>query len=77
MSREAVGKIVSRALQEERFRALIMDRPYDAVEGYDLEPEEQGALIAGDELGLTEMGVDPETAQRYVGLFRISRAGGG
>jgi hypothetical protein len=77
MSRQAVGKVVRQALEDEPYRTALIERPYDALEGYDLEPEEQGALIAGDELGLAAMGVDRDTARRYVELFHISRGGGG
>ncbi len=77
MSVEAVREVVRRALSEDDFRGLLIEQPYDALEGYDLSPEEQGALIAGSEPGLTELGVDSETARAYTDLFRISRGGGG
>lgn len=77
MSVEAVREVVRRVLSEADFRGLLMEQPHDALEGYDLSPEEQGTLIAGSEPGLTELGVDPETAQSYTALFHISRGGGG
>ena len=77
MSREAVRAVVRRALGDEAFQGTLMERPYDALEGYELEPEEQGALVAGSQTLLTGMGVDAETAGRYTDLFHISRGGGG
>lgn len=77
MSNDAVRAVVRRALGDEEFRGTLMERPYDALEGYALEPEEQGALVAGSETLLAGMGVDAETASRYTNLFHISRGGGG
>ena len=77
VSRAEVTEVVRRALADERYAALLKERPYDALEGRDLEPEEMGALIAASELQLTEMGVDRDTAHRFVELFDISRGGGG
>lgn len=77
MSRESVNEIIGRALEDEQFRALLSDQPYDALDGYDLDPEEQGALIAASEPDLTNLGVAPEIAHAYNGLFHISRGGGG
>jgi hypothetical protein len=77
VSNDAVRAVVRRALGDEEFRETLMDRPYDALEGYALEPEEQGALLAGSATLLAGMGVDAETASRYTDLFHISRGGGG
>ena len=77
MSRDAVNTVIHRAISEEAYLALLTEQTYDALDGYDLEPDEQGALIAASEETLVEMGVSPETARRFEGLFRISRGGGG
>ena len=77
MSRDAVNTVIHRAISDEAYLALLTEQTYDALDGYDLEPDEQGALIAASEESLVSMGVNPETAQRFEGLFRISRGGGG
>ncbi len=77
MSRDAVNTVVQRAISDEAYRALLTEQTYDALDEYDLEPDEQGALIAASEETLVEMGVSPETARRFEGLFHISRGGGG
>ena len=77
MGVQAVRDVLSRALSDAEYRALLADSPYDALEGYDLDPEEQGALVAGSEEDLARLGVPDEEARRYSELFRISRGGGG
>lgn len=77
MTRQAVDEIITRTTNEQRFRSLLTERPYDALEGYDLTPEEQAALIAASEPDLTALGVDSDTARRFTEAFKISSAGGG
>lgn len=77
MGLQAVRSVVSKALTDAEYRSLLVDSPYDALEGYDLEPEEQGALVAASEEDLSRLGVPEEEAQRFSELFRISRGGGG
>lgn len=77
MSRGTVADVVQRALSDDEFRSLLSERPYDALEGYDLEPNEQGALVAASEEDLTSMGIGEEQARQFVSLFHISRGGGG
>jgi hypothetical protein len=77
VSVEAVERVIARALAEEGYRALLAERPYDALEGHDLEPEEQAALVAASEPDLAELGVDEVRARDFSELFRISRGGGG
>ncbi|MDQ3855567.1 MAG: hypothetical protein M3281_04140 [Chloroflexota bacterium] len=77
MSEEAVRAVVQLALDDERFAALLSERPYDALEGYELDPSEQGALVAASDQDLTKLGVDADVAHRFTALFRISRGGGG
>jgi hypothetical protein len=77
MSRDAVNTVIHRAISDEAYLALLTEQTYDALDGYDLEPDEQGALIAASEETLVAMGVNSETARHFQGLFRISRGGGG
>jgi hypothetical protein len=48
MSRDAIEEILARAIEDEQFRARLLQAPGDAVEGYDLTPEERRALLSGD-----------------------------
>lgn len=77
MGLQAVRNVVSRALTDAEYRSLLADSPYDALEGYDLAPEEQGALVAASGEDLSRLGVPAEAAQRFSELFHISRGGGG
>lgn len=77
MSLADVQRVIQKSLSDEAFRSLISERPYDALDGYDLEPDEQGALIAGSDADLASMGVEPQQARAYSDLFKISRGGGG
>jgi len=77
MSRDAVFTVVQRAIEDEAYLALLTEQTYDALDAYDLDPSEQGALVAASAETLIGMGVSPEIAQRFEGMFRISRGGGG
>ena len=77
MSRDALNTVIHRAISDEAYLALLTEQTYDALDGYDLEPDEQGALIAASEESLVAMGVNSETARHFQGFFRISRGGGG
>ena len=77
MSPKAVNEVVQRALSDESFRSLITDRPYDALEQYELEPDEQGALIGASQTDLAGLGVDPDLARRFASIFHIDEGGGG
>lgn len=48
MSRLALEEILARAMEDERFRDLLLRSPAEALAGYDLSEEERGAMIAGD-----------------------------
>lgn len=48
MSRLALEEILARAVEDDRFRDLLLRSPAEALVGYDLSEEERGALIAGN-----------------------------
>jgi hypothetical protein len=49
MSREAIMDIIERASKDESFRQLLFSNPKEALDGYDLSPEERKTLENLDE----------------------------
>ncbi len=77
MSVRDVEEVIRRAAEDDQYRSLLTHTPYDALEGYNLEPDEQGALIAASDVDLIALGADADAARRFSELFRISPGGGG
>lgn len=48
MSRQALEEVLARAMEDNQFRGRLLHEPAEALDGYDLSPQERQALIAGD-----------------------------
>jgi len=58
MSVIAIHKLCREVLRDHAFRAAMMTDPASAIEKFDLTPEEEKALLAGDVVTLHHMGVN-------------------
>ncbi len=48
MSRDVLEEILARAMEDDAFRKRLLTAPSQAVEGYQLTPQERQAFISGD-----------------------------
>jgi hypothetical protein len=48
VSRQALEEVLARAMEDNQFRGRMLREPAEALDGYDLSPQERQALIAGD-----------------------------
>lgn len=48
MSREVLEEILARAMEDDVFRARLLRRPREALDGYSLSTQELQAFLAGD-----------------------------
>ncbi len=58
MTKEAVTKVVQRAISDGAFRRQLSTDPTKALRGFDLSPAETAAIRSGDSGRLTAFGVD-------------------
>jgi hypothetical protein len=58
MSKEALAKVVQRAISDGAFRRQLSSDPGSALRGFDLSGDETAALRSGDSGRLTALGVD-------------------
>jgi hypothetical protein len=59
MSVYQINKLCHRTLNYLDFRAAMQRDPAQAIEAFDVTPEERAAVLAGDVATLCEMGVHP------------------
>jgi hypothetical protein len=66
MSKEAITKVVQRAISDAGFRRQLSTDPTGALRGFDLSADETAALRAGDAGRLSAMGVDQRMSKAFV-----------
>lgn len=65
MSKEAITKVVQRAISDAGFRRQLSTDPTGALRGFDLSADETAALRAGDAGRLSAMGVDQRMSKAF------------
>lgn len=65
MSKEAVAKVVQRAISDGAFRRQLSTDPNKALRGFDLSPAETAAIRSGDSGRLTAFGVDLRMSKAF------------
>ena len=65
MSKEAITKVVQRAISDAAFRRQLSTDPTGALRGFDLSAEESAAIRAGDAGRLSAMGVDQRMSKSF------------
>jgi hypothetical protein len=65
MSKEAVAKVVQRAISDGAFRRQLSTDPTGALRGFDLSPAETAAIRSGDSGRLTAFGVDLRMSKAF------------
>src|SRR5687767_13525085 len=65
MSKEALAKVVQRAISDASFRRQLSSDTTGALRGFDLTPDEVSALRAGDAGRLSTLGVDQRMSKSY------------
>ncbi len=65
MSKEAVAKVVQRAISDGAFRRQLSNDPNKALRGFDLSPAETAAIRSGDSGRLTAFGVDLRMSKAF------------
>jgi len=65
MSKEAITKVVQRAISDAGFRRQLSTDPTGALRGFDLSADETAALRAGDAGRLSALGVDQRMSKAY------------
>jgi len=65
MSKEAVAKVVQRAISDGAFRRQLSTDPTKALRGFDLSPAETAAIRSGDSGRLTAFGVDLRMSKAF------------
>lgn len=63
MTVQAIEEILRRAADDAAYRERLELEPDAAMHGYDIEPWERAAIIAGDETKLEQLGVSPELSR--------------
>src|ERR1700737_4241465 len=58
MSKEALAKVVQRAISDGAFRRQLSSAPGTALRGFDLTADESAAIRSGDSNRLSSLGVD-------------------
>ena len=66
MSKEALAKVVQRAISDAAFRRQLSSDPAGALRGFDLSADEASALRTGDAGRLSSLGVDQRMSKSYV-----------
>jgi hypothetical protein len=65
MSKDAVVKVVQRAISDGAFRRQLSNDPTGALRGFDLTPAETAAIRSGDSGRLTAFGVDVRMSKAF------------
>jgi hypothetical protein len=65
MSKEALAKVVQRAISDGAFRRQLSSDPATALRGFDLSPDESAAIRSGDAGRLTAMGVELRMSKAF------------
>ena len=65
MSKEALAKVVQRAISDASFRRQLSSDTKGALRGFDLTPDEVSALRAGDAGRLSTLGVDQRMSKSF------------
>jgi hypothetical protein len=65
MSKEALAKVVQRAISDAAFRRQLNSDPSGALRGFDLSADEMSAIRTGDAGRLTTLGVDQRMSKAY------------
>src|SRR2546430_17005261 len=65
MSKEALAKVVQRAISDAAFRRQLNSDPAGALRGFDLSADETSALRTGDAGRLSSLGVDQRMSKSY------------
>jgi hypothetical protein len=65
MSKEALAKVVQRAISDGAFRRQLSNDPTGALRGFDLTPAETAAIRSGDSGRLTAFGVDLRMSKAF------------
>ncbi|HKY50355.1 MAG TPA: Os1348 family NHLP clan protein, partial [Candidatus Limnocylindria bacterium] len=65
MSKEAITKVVQRAISDAAFRRQLSTDPTGALRGFDLSAEETAAIRTGDAGRLSAMGVDQRMSKAF------------
>ena len=79
MSKEAITKVVQRAISDAGFRRQLSTDPTGALRGFDLSADEAAALRAGDAGRLSALGVDQRMSKAFAlggASVAATRAGG-
>ena len=66
MSKEAITKVVQRAISDAGFRRQLSTDPTGALRGFDLSADEAAAIRAGDAGRLSALGVDQRMSKAFV-----------
>ena len=65
MSKEALAKVVQRAISDGAFRRQLSSDPTTALRGFDLSADESAAIRSGDSGRLSSMGVDLRMSKAF------------
>jgi hypothetical protein len=65
MSKEALAKVVQRAISDGAFRRQLSSDPTTALRGFDLSADESAAIRSGDSGKLSSMGVDLRMSKAF------------
>src|SRR6266545_3375358 len=65
MSKEALAKVVQRAISDAAFRRQLNSDPAGALRGFDLSADEASAIRAGDAGRLSTLGVDQRMSKSF------------
>lgn len=65
MSKEAITKVVQRAISDAAFRRQLSTDPTGALRGFDLSADETAAIRAGDAGRLSALGVDQRMSKAF------------
>jgi hypothetical protein len=75
MTRAAVQQVVQRAISDVTFRGQLRDDPQGALRGFDLTPDERGAITSADSGRLAALGIESRMSKMYAtGALEASRS---
>src|SRR5213592_1206196 len=66
MSKEALAKVVQRAISDAAFRRQLSSDPAGALRGFDLSSDEASAIRTGDAGRLSTLGIDQRMSKAFV-----------
>jgi len=65
MTKEAITKVVQRAISDGAFRRQLSNDPATALRGFDLTPQETAAIRSGDSGRLSALGIDVRMSKAF------------